>query len=651
MAIRSPSTTNLDNRRTNNSNFIAVDDWVRNPAWPAIPTVSSSEQKLVGLYAVFPGDAAGLSNYVAINVQGDYTVDYGDGTITNYNTAVQANYEYDYDNPALDGTNAPVTFQDSGDTVTRNNHGYTDGMTVQFYNIVSTTGINEGQTYYVVNSTTNTFQISNSVGGSPIALTTDGSATLLPYKVAIITITPQAGKNLITIYLHYRHTAITQVTTPITSGWLDINMSAPNCTTLLFSYPGNTYSSPRLLERVQVQSIGNITNFDYMFFLAKNLQKFIWPSNNSSLTSMSNSFNGCSKLKFGPAINTSNVTNMQSLFSSCSRLEAVPLYDTSKVNNMSSMFQTCYNLETTPMFNTASVITMSSMFSNCYNLIKVPLFNTSSVTNMSNMFSSCVNLQTVPLFNTAAVTTMSAMFSGCSALKEVPEFNTANVTSMSSVFQSCTNLRSIPNFNTSKVTNMSSTFAGCYKIKSFPLLDTSNTISMTATFQNCYNLKTVPNFDTSKVTSMNSTFIGCSALEVAPAFNTSNVQDMTGMFSGCPLLVTIPTYVTGNVTNMTSMFNNCYSLNQIPAMNVSSVSSSTNFATIFGQCSSITRIQAKDFKYTFSVSNCNLSANALNEIYTNLPTVTGQTITVTGNPGVATDDPTIATAKGWTVTG
>lgn len=55
--------------------------------------------------------------------------------------------------------------------------------------------------------------------------------------------------------------------------------------------------------------------------------------------------------------------------------------------------------------------------------------------------------------------------------------------------------------------------------------------------------------------------------------------------------------------------------------------------------------------YSISYAGCALSAAALNEIYTNLGTVTGQTITVTGNYGISGDDPTIATAKGWTVTG
>jgi len=72
---------------------------------------------------------------------------------------------------------------------------------------------------------------------------------------------------------------------------------------------------------------------------------------------------------------------------------------------------------------------------------------------------------------------------------------------------------------------------------------------------------------------------------------------------------------------------------------------------MFTACPSLSRIEAKNFNFSFDISSCKLSSAALNEIYTNLPTVSGQTITVTGNYGVTGDDPTIATAKGWTVSG
>ena len=99
---------------------------------------------------------------------------------------------------------------------------------------------------------------------------------------------------------------------------------------------------------------------------------------------------------------------------------------------------------------------------------------------------------------------------------------------------------------------------------------------------------------------------------------------------------------------MSYMFNSCYSLQAVPLFNTQAV---TNMSYMFATCPSLSRIAATGFKYTFSVANCKLSAAALDEIYTNLPTVTGQTITVTGNWGAATDNPSIATAKGWTVTG
>jgi len=99
------------------------------------------------------------------------------------------------------------------------------------------------------------------------------------------------------------------------------------------------------------------------------------------------------------------------------------------------------------------------------------------------------------------------------------------------------------------------------------------------------------------------------------------------------------------------MFSGCYNLTSVPELITTSVTSLSNFSGMFGSCANLTSIKAKNFNFTFSVASCKLSATALNEIYTNLPTATGQTITVTGNYGVATDDTTIATAKGWTVTG
>jgi hypothetical protein len=101
---------------------------------------------------------------------------------------------------------------------------------------------------------------------------------------------------------------------------------------------------------------------------------------------------------------------------------------------------------------------------------------------------------------------------------------------------------------------------------------------------------------------------------------------------------------------MAFMFSGCSNLQEIPALVTTAVTTG-NFGIMLTTCSSLARIQAKDFKFTFSVASCKLSATALDEIYTNLPIAISQTITVTGNYGTASDTPAIATVKGWTVTG
>ena len=81
------------------------------------------------------------------------------------------------------------------------------------------------------------------------------------------------------------------------------------------------------------------------------------------------------------------------------------------------------------------------------------------------------------------------------------------------------------------------------------------------------------------------------------------------------------------------------------------MSSGTNFVNFALNCNGLKRCQATGISRSTTFANCTLGPDELNEIYTNLATVTAQTITVSGNYGTASDNPSIATAKGWTVTG
>jgi len=121
------------------------------------------------------------------------------------------------------------------------------------------------------------------------------------------------------------------------------------------------------------------------------------------------------------------------------------------------------------------------------------------------------------------------------------------------------------------------------------------------------------------------------------------------MFSNCTSLTSVPLLNTAAGTNFSSMFSNCTSLTSVPLLNTAA---GTNFSIMFSRCTSLSSGALANTKISIQYLNCKLSAAALNEIYTNLyGPVTSKTITVTGNWGTASDDPSIATAKGWTVTG
>jgi surface protein len=332
-------------------------------------------------------------------------------------------------------------------------------------------------------------------------------------------------------------------------------------------------------------------------------------------------------------------------------LRKATIYNNS-ITSMYVMFNGCFCLESVSILHTAPTLeTTARMFLNCRSLKSVPLFNTSAVTNMTEMFSGCSSLQSVPLFNTAAVTNMMSMFVNCRSLKSVPLFNTAAVTDMSSMFTTCYSLQSVPLFNTASVTNMGSMFSGCASLKSVPLFNTASVTNMTTMFSSCVSLQSVPLFNTAAVTLMGSMFTSCTALQSVPLFNTAAVTNMSSMFSACSSLQSVPLFNTAAVTTMSSMFRDCSSLSIIPSFNTSAlIASGTTFK--FLNSFSLCQARTNGLKFSINYTNLKLSTAALNDVFTGLGTASGtQTINIIGNPGTATCTRSIATDKGWTVTG
>jgi surface protein len=200
-------------------------------------------------------------------------------------------------------------------------------------------------------------------------------------------------------------------------------------------------------------------------------------------------------------------------------------------------------------------------------------------------------------------------------------------------------------------TNMSSMFVSCFSLQSVPLFNTANVTTMASMFFGCQSLNSIPLFNTANVTNIGSMFVNCYSLQSVPSFNTANVTSMNNMFQTCNSLQSVPLFDTVNVTNMAFMFFGCLSLNSIPALSTAAITSDfgANFAN---GANSLNRCQMV-FQRTVSFANCQLSRDAIVEIFNNLATVTPpQTITITGNWGVtalSAADLLIATTKGWTV--
>lgn len=75
--------------------------------------------------------------------------------------------------------NADDAVDNSSHTITYNSHPFSDNDKITYTDggDVSITGLIDGDTYYIVNALTNTFQLSLTLGGSPIAIEGGGGET------------------------------------------------------------------------------------------------------------------------------------------------------------------------------------------------------------------------------------------------------------------------------------------------------------------------------------------------------------------------------------------------------------------------------------------------------------------------------------------
>lgn len=272
------------------------------------------------------------------------------------------------------------------------------------------------------------------------------------------------------------------------------------------------------------------------------------------------------------------------------------------VSSAPYMFLGCGKLTTVPAIDfTKMQFSATGMFSGCASLVQFTA-PVSAPTAVDSMFSGCYRLTTVGSIDTSAASNASSMFSGCSALTTVGPFEVSKASSVSKMFEGCTSLASLP-------------------VTSFPAARGLDSLCMS-----------------------------CTSLTSVSGVSASVATSLASMFSGCKSLTTVGDFTlgAGKVTNTSSMFYNCTSLTSVGRIDMSNA---TTVYSMFSGCTALTSVGVYGFRYSMTISGAKLDAAAINTLFQNAGTAasSSQTIDVRNNPGSAGCDPTIATAKGWTV--
>lgn len=413
--------------------------------------------------------------------------------------------------------------------------------------------------------------------------------------------------------------------------------------------------------------------------------------------SLASGFAGSTALLEGPTMETHLATNVANLFQNCTSLRRVPDYNIRNATTAASMFYGCTALREAPRLLTTSVLKdTSSMFRQCTSLKEVHVFDTSGVTTATTMFTDSV-LEVLPAFDFSRLTTPLALpstikrveganfsglssiimnypnlehadiitgpkltqlsFSQSSKLQFVSISDTSNVTSFGNAFYNCASLTMPPVVNTSKAANLGGMFYGCSGLTQAPSISTDKATSTMQTFMGCSGIMywdPTP-LNMSLVTAATGMFRNCTQTRDVPDITTTAALKAADyMFASCEQLQRVPLFDTSGVTNVEGMFQYCRNLWEIPAYNFSAAVTGVN--TMFNNTGSLTRIQATGFRYAVDIRGNQLDADALNEFLGNLGTpastvASSRVVNITGNPGAETCDRTLATSKGWTVTG
>lgn len=488
--------------------------------------------------------------------------------------------------------------------------------------------------------------------------------------------------------------------TKLRSITLPSNMNS--CTSI-----ANAFSNCYTLGYIDLPALPACTNYTSAFSNCMSLTSFNLKSFTSTAQTINftTAFFGCSSLvniNLPSTAVAGTVLNLVQAFTACGSLLAITFPEVD-ISSLSVAFNLCSNLQSVSLPTSCpSLTTMATAFSGCQSLpqITLPTGVTSGTIALNATFQNCYSLSSVTIPNSYNINTLATTFGGCLTLVtcNLPNNSQNSITNLSSTFTNCNSLLNLtlPTSMTGN-TSLTNMFNNCTSLEYVALPATMNSCTaMSSTFSGCANLisATGPTSMTALGT-IGTVISGCPGLKnfVYPATTGVGIGSINPNVASCPATetITFPTTQTTGITTLNNLFN--YFPGLTGAFNVDKLGNNSSAATVYLTGTNIMganiparRLLSLDFTCKFStfafngtatktmalnslrlrnagsgqyagssphinVSYTSLGTAALNQLFTDLPTIVSKTINITGTPGAATCTRSIATAKGWAVTG
>lgn len=566
--------------------------WTKPAEWLSVPELTASDNELAFLVQIRENGIPDIA--FLIYASGDWTVDWGDGTTTNYNGTQTASHSYTW------------STLNTGDRLS-------DGTGQAVVRITPDTGADQIQGARFLSTYMNTafgygvgytgFEIKDMIVALP-----DLTSTHIAFNTSTSAYA-NAG------------TSLERIRFVEMNGWMPPNYAFAWCLNL------------RHVELPEITS-GGSTGGQRLFWECHNLtylNQFEAPNFAGSLVGM---FYNCYSLVDPPNINAPNAANTSQLFYGCTSMQKSPTVDHTSSATASSLFLAADGMQAVDNALTdIPPLNLGQAFQNAPYIPYSAVKDLDYGTDWNYRYYQRLDLPAELTIDFNGVTSASYMFQGCTTVRKITLQNVSSLKTCVAMFRDCESLREVVIESGTFAPEGSPTymFAGCHSLREVPNIDWSSASlnSIQGIFEDCYSLKEA--------------HLGTLGV---------NVSAIRNAFDSCYSLVdfSMDFAPVSTTVNGSQMFSNCYRLQRVGGtMNWANMS--TGGTNIFGNCRSLSRIESTNFDASVTVSYSAMDATELDRLYTGLGTVTSQTITVTGSVGTGSDTPLIATAKGWTVTG